>query len=146
MSNGIGWSPDNRTMYFADSRPGQVWCYDFDVERGETGDRRMFLDYAGRSGRPDGLTFDAEGYLWVAEVEAHRIARYDPAGKLERTIEMPISRPTSVMFGGPNLQSLLITSMRLGLSAEQAAKEPLAGATFMVETEAKGLPEPKFAG
>jgi sugar lactone lactonase YvrE len=106
----------------------------------------MFLDYAGRSGRPDGLTVDAEGYLWVAEVEAHRIARYDPTGKLERTIEMPISRPTSVMFGGPNLQSLLITSMRLGLSAEQAAKEPLAGATFMVETEAKGLPEPKFAG
>lgn len=146
MSNGIGWSPDNRTMYFADSRPGQIWCYDFDIERGEIGERRIFLDYAGRDGRPDGLTVDAEGFVWVAEVEAHRIARYDPAGRLERTIEMPVSRPTSVMFGGANLRALLVTSMRLGLSAEQLAKERLAGATFMIGMDVGGLPEPKFAG
>jgi sugar lactone lactonase YvrE len=144
MSNGIGWSPDNRTMYFADSRPGSIWCYDFDLESGEIGDRRTFLDYAGRPGRPDGLTVDAEGFIWVAEVTAQRIARYDPKARLERAIEVPVSRPTSVMFGGADMRTLLITSMRLGMSAEEQAKEPLAGANFVFQADVQGVVEPMF--
>lgn len=146
MSNGIAWSPDDRTMYFADSRPGCVWRYDFDVDAGEIGPRGVFLDYADRPGRPDGLTVDAEGFVWIAEVTAGRVARYAPDGRLDRVVEVPVSKPTSVIFGGPDFRTLFITTMRLGLSDEERVAEPLAGALFACEPGVAGLPEPTFAG
>lgn len=146
MSNGIGWSPDDRTMYFADSRPGCVWCYDFDAENGAVGERRVFLDYEGRPGHPDGLTVDSEGFVWVAEVTAGRVARYAPDGRLERTVDLPVSKPTSVMFGGPDLRTLFVTSMRLGLSEEEAAAESEAGGVFVIECDTPGIREPQFGG
>lgn len=146
MSNGIAWSPDDRTMYFADSRPGCVWRYDFDVESGAIGPRGVFLDYADRPGRPDGLTVDAEGFVWIAEVTAGRVARYAPDGRLDRVVALPVSKPTSVIFGGPGFRTLFITTMRLGLSAEELAAEPLAGALFACDPGVAGLPEPAFAG
>lgn len=146
MSNGISWSPDDRTLYFADSRPGQIYRYAFSPETGEIGPRQVFLDYRDRPGRPDGCTVDAEGYLWVAEVGAGRVARYDPEARLERTIPLPVSRPTSVAFIGQDLGTLLITTMRLGLSDEEKAGQALAGGTFVVQPGAAGLPEPLFKG
>jgi len=146
MSNGIAWSPDDRTMYFADSRPGCVWRYDFDVGTGEIGPRGVFLDYADRPGRPDGLTVDSEGFVWIAEVTAGRVSRYDPQGRLERVIAVPVSKPTSVIFGGDGLRTLFITTMNLGLSAAERTTEPLAGALFACAPGATGLPETAFAG
>jgi L-arabinonolactonase len=146
MSNGIGWSPDDRTMYFADSRPGCIWSYEFDVGSGDIGERRCFLDYAGRSGRPDGLTVDAEGFLWVAEVTAGRIARYGPDATLDRTVTLPVSKPTSIVFGGPDYRTLFITSMRLGLSEQDLLAEPDAGGLFCIRCEVAGMPEPLFGG
>lgn len=145
MSNGIGWSPDDRVMYYADSRPGNIWCYDFDLAKGEIKNRRAFVDYAGKEGRPDGLTVDAEGFVWVAEVTASRVARYAPDGALDRVVTLPISRPTSVIFGGADYRTLFITSMRLGLDHQQTA-EPLAGLVFSVDAKVQGRPEPLFAG
>ncbi len=146
MSNGIAWSPDGRTLYYSDSRPGQVYRYDFDMESGTIGRRSIFIDFAGREGAPDGCTVDAEGFLWVAEVEAGRIGRYDPAGRCERTIELPVSKPTSVAFGGPDLSTLFVTSMRYGLGEKELARQPAAGRLLAVDVGVKGLPEPLFGG
>lgn len=150
LSNGIAWSPDARVMYHCDSRPGMVLRYDFDLESGTVGNRRPFIDYSdargqGR-GRPDGCTVDAEGCLWVAELGAGRVGRYDPDGKLVDVVTVPADRPTSVMFGGAQLDTLFITSMRYGVPPERLAEQPLCGAVFTVQPGVRGLAEPWFAG
>lgn len=146
LSNGIGWSPDNRTMYYCDSRPGRIYAYDYDLAAGAIENRRLFVDFNGRKGRPDGCTVDAEGGLWVAEISAAQIVRFDPAGKEVSTLAVPVSRPTSVMFGGKDLRTLFITSMQHGLSPEELAREPQAGGVFAADVGVAGLPEPRFAG
>lgn len=144
MSNGLGWSPDGRTLYFADTRPGCIRAFDLDLDSGQTSNRRILIDYADTKGRPDGMTVDSEGCLWVAEVEASRIARYDPEGAFMSSLPMPVSKPTCITFGGPDYATLYITSMRLGFDAERLAAEPEAGGLFRAEPGVKGLPEPQF--
>lgn len=146
MSNGIAWSPDNHFLYHADSRPGQVYRYPFDLEKGTVGPREIFIDYADKPGRPDGCTVDAEGYLWVAEVEAGRVSRYSPEGELDRSISLPVSKPTSVAFGGSDFETLFVTSMRYGLSEEELDREPLAGRVLQIELGVRGLQDHRFAG
>ena len=148
ISNGIAFSPDSRTMYHVDSRPGRIDAYDYDLERGAISNRRTFLEYSDptRKGHPDGCTVDADGGLWVAEVEGSRLARYTPDRRLDREIPLPVSKPTSVMFGGAGLRTLFATSMQFGLSEEQLAAQPLAGRVFALEAGVTGLPEPLFSG
>lgn len=146
LSNGIAWSPDERTLYHCDSRPGLVWAYDYDIETGEIANRRIHIDFAGRTGRPDGCTIDAEGGLWVAEINAGLVVCFDPNGQEARTLELPVSKPTSVTFGGPDLRTLFVTSMRYGLSNEALAREPLAGAVLTVTPGVAGLPAAPFGG
>jgi L-arabinonolactonase len=146
LSNGIAWSPDDRTMYHCDSRPGQVFAYDFDADSGTVSDKRLFLDYSGQPHGPDGCTVDAEGFLWVTEVRAGRIARYAPDATLERIVATPMMRPTSITFGGADLGTMYITSMRMGVSAEELARNPLYGGVFVARPGVTGLPEPYHAG
>jgi len=146
MSNGMAWSPDNRTMYYTDTRPGYVYAYDFDLDDGTVRNRRIFLDYSKEPYSADGCTVDAAGCLWVAEVDAGRIARYTPAGKRDAVYELPVSRPSSVAFAGANLDVLCVTTLRFGLSEEEKAREPLAGALFALSPGVSGLPEPRFRG
>lgn len=147
LSNGIAWSPDDRIMYHTDSFPdGRVDAYDFDIDSGSISNRRTLLDYHGVHGHPDGCTVDADGGLWVAEVESSRVVRYSPSGEIDRIIETPVSKPTSVMFGGRDLATLFITSMRYGLSERQFADEPLAGTVMMLAAGVKGMPEHFFSG
>jgi L-arabinonolactonase len=146
VSNGISFSPDDKTMYHHDSRAGLVFAYDFDIDKGEIGNQRVFIDFAGRPGRPDGCTVDAEGNLWIAEIGAGRVVQFDRKGRQMATIEMPVSRPSSVMFGGHDLSTLFITTMREGLAEEERARQPQAGCLFYVDVEVPGLPEPRFAG
>lgn len=146
LSNGIAWSPDDRTMYYCDSRPGRIWAYDYDIAIGSIENRRVFADFADRKGRPDGCTTDAEGGLWVAEVGAGQVVRFDPSGREVSAVALPVSRPTSVMFGGPGLRTLFVTSMRYGLSAEAARDEPQAGCIFAAELDVAGLPTARFGG
>ena len=145
LSNGISWSPDNRTMYYCDSRPGRVLAYDFDLATGTIENRRVLIDFAGRKGRPDGCTVDAEGGLWIAEISASQIVRFDPSGREVSSLAMPVSRPTSVMFGGQDLHTLFITSMRHGLTPDEAANQPLAGCLFAADVGVAGLAEVRFA-
>lgn len=146
LANGIAWSPNDKTMYFCDSRPGHIWAYDFDIETGTVANRRMQVDFASRAGRPDGCTVDAEGGLWVAEISAGQVVRFAPDGTETAVLKCPVSRPTSVMFGGPDLRTLFVTSMRHGLDEQALAGEVLAGATVALDPGVAGLPEPRFAG
>ncbi|HUN47588.1 MAG TPA: SMP-30/gluconolactonase/LRE family protein [Stellaceae bacterium] len=146
LSNGMGWSPDDRTMYFIDSMPREIYAYDFDAATGAIANRRVLVRIAGEHGLPDGMTVDAEGFLWVAQWNGGRVVRYDPEGKIDRVIETPVSRPTSCTFGGPDLTTLYVTSGTMRMSAEELTREPRAGHLFALETAIRGLPEPRFAG
>lgn len=142
VSNGIAWSPDNRTMYFTDSRPGRIFAYDFDLASGTIANRRVFMDFTGRAGRPDGCAIDADGCLWVAEIDAWQIIRIAPDGRVEREIKLPIRRPTSVAFGGDRLETLYITSMTFGLTEIERREQPLAGRLLSIGLDVRGMPEP----
>ena len=146
LSNGLGWSPDDRTMYFIDSAPREIYAYDFDLAGGGVKNRRRLVRIAEEHGLPDGMTVDAEGFLWVAQWSGGRVVRYDPDGKIERMIPMPVQRPTSVAFGGPDLTTLFITSGTMRMSEAELSAEPQAGHLFALETEVQGLPESRFAG
>jgi sugar lactone lactonase YvrE/DNA-binding IclR family transcriptional regulator len=146
VANGLGWSPDNRTFYFTDTAKHTIYAYDFDLDSGEVANRRVFVAVPEDEGRPDGLTVDAEGFLWVAHWDGWCVTRYDPEGKVERVINLPVPRPTSCVFGGPDLQTLYVTSARIRLSAAQLADAPLSGSVFAIDTGIKGLPETEFAG
>ncbi len=146
VSNGIGWSPDNKTMYFTDSPARVIYAYDFDPAAGEIENRRPFAQVPEGQGFPDGLAIDNTGFIWSAHWDGWKITRYDPAGKIERVVKMPVQRPTSCAFGGPDLNELYITSARVGLSQAKLKKQPLAGDVFRLKVEAKGLEEPKFLG
>jgi sugar lactone lactonase YvrE len=144
-SNGIGWSPDNKTMYFCESFAHVIHQYDFDAVSGDIANRRVFTTVNPAS-FPDGLTVDAEGFVWSAQPVFGRIARYDPNGQLERIIELPVSRGTSVMFGGPELDTLYVTTMRTTLDDRQLAEEPLAGCLLAIQPGVKGIAEVPFRG
>jgi L-arabinonolactonase len=145
ISNGRAWSPDGRTMYHTDSVPGRIDAYDFDLATGSLSNRRVFIDYAGKGCRPDGCTVDAQGCLWVAEVEGWRVSRYRPDGTLERQVELPFRKPSSVMFGGADLRTLYVTSVTHGLTAQEMADQPLAGMLMAIDVDVPGLPEGRFA-
>ena len=146
MSNGIAWSPDNRTMYFTDTRPGYLYAYDFDLDDGAVSNRRVFQDYSAVPHGPDGCAMDADGCLWVAEVNASRVARYRPDGRLDSAIELPVSRPSSVAFGGSDLRTMFITTLVHGLSRDEQARQPLAGSLLAVQSGVQGLSQPRFKG
>jgi D-xylonolactonase len=110
LSNGLGFSNDGRTLYFADSVARKVFAYAYDADEGSVCWRRTFLELDRDSGLPDGVTVDAEDFVWVAEWYGSRVRRYDPDGKLERTIHVPAKQSSSVMFGGPELRDLFVTS------------------------------------
>ena len=144
LSNGIAWSPDERTMYLCDSRPGRIHAYDYDAVAGEVSNRRVLVDFTGRRGRPDGCTVDAEGCLWVAEIGAGQVVRFDPAGQEMAAVAVPVSKPTSVTFGGPAFRTLFVTSMRYGLSEDDLRREPEAGSVLAFEPGVSGLPAARF--
>lgn len=143
-SNGLGWSPDNRTMYYTDTPTRSIFAYDFELETGALQNERVFAKVD--DGLPDGLTVDAEGYIWSAKWDGWRVVRYAPDGSIEREINLPVQRPTSCTFGGPKMNLLYITSARTGLSAVDLAEQPLAGSLLVLDTAVQGLPEPLYAG
>ena len=145
-ANGLGWSPDGRTLYFTDSAARLIYAYDFDVDSGSIANRRVYVSLDEAPGRPDGLTVDAEGFVWSARVSGSRIDRYDPDGQLERTVALPFERPTSVCFGGARLETLYITSSTMDLDAAALARQPGAGGLFALETGIKGQLSHAYAG
>jgi len=146
ISNGIGWSLDNRIMYYIDSTRFVIYAYDFDLASGEIANRRVLVQRADQSSVPDGLIVDAEGFIWTAIWGGSCLERYDPAGKLERSILLPVEFPTSMAFGGPELADLYITSAQEEIPPAARAGYPLAGNLFCIRRAGRGLPEPTFLG
>lgn len=146
LSNGIGWSPDNKFMYYTDSSFQVIYKYDFDLNSGEIENKRIFIRTPDNEGEPDGLTVDSEGFVWSARWDGWKISRYDPMGKIEKDFQLPVQRPTSICFGGKDLCDLYITSAQFGLSKKEKERQPFAGNLFKISTNVKGLEEPKFLG
>jgi sugar lactone lactonase YvrE len=145
IANGIAWSPDNRTMYFADTPAACIYAYDHDLERGEISHRRVFAQFKSGEGGPDGLTVDSEGGVWCALFNRSELHHIAPSGQPIQVIDLPVQQPTSVMFGGPDLGTLFITTARIHLSSAQLQNQPWAGHVLCFEPGVKGLPEPRCA-
>jgi len=140
VSNGTGWSPDGRLMYYIDSPTREVDV--FHHEDGRVVDRRRFAEIEEGAGFPDGLTVDADGCVWVALWDGGAVRRYTPDGELDRVIELPTPLVTACAFGGKDLTDLYITTARVGLDRPH----PTAGSLLVVPGAGKGLPQPAFAG
>jgi L-arabinonolactonase len=148
ISNGPCWSPDDRTFYFADSKRFVIYAYDYDIQTGRTSNKREWVNTREFGGFPDGTTVDAEGRVWSALCEAGKVVAWDASGKVVEVIDFPVKLTSSVMFGGPGLDQLYVTSINpSALPFLKMEAEPLAGETFVVEgLGVRGLPEPRFAG
>ena len=146
ISNGPCWSPDNRTFYFADSVPRHIYAYDYDPDTGTATNRRVFANTAEFGGIPDGATVDTDGLVYSAVCDGGLIAVFRPDGRLERTIPMPVKLPGSVMFGGPDLDLLYVTTLDPAFLGRNDGGE-LAGHTFVIEgLGARGIPEVRHGG
>jgi sugar lactone lactonase YvrE len=127
ISNGIDWSLDGRRMYYVDSPTGRIDVCDFDPGTGAITNRRPFVTVPAEAGIPDGITVDAAGFVWLALWGGAALRRYAPDGGLERTVNLPVSHPTSCAFGGPDLDELYVTSARRPLSSDERSRQPQAG-------------------
>lgn len=144
IPNGLAFSPDNRTMYFADTNRHTIWAWDYDLASGAATNERVFADTG--EGRPDGSCVDADGGLWNAQYGGGRLVRYAPTGKVDRVVEVPVANPTCCAFGGDDLGTLYVTTATQRLSPEELAQQPLAGSLLALRPGVKGLPEGRFAG
>jgi len=146
LSNGIALSPDGKTLYVSEMFAHKITAYDYEIETGTAGNRRVFVAIPDDAGKPDGLTVDSQGFVWAAHWGGWRVTRYDPAGKLEREIRVPTELVTCIGFGGQNLDELYITTAWYNLSGQQRKDQPLAGDLFRIQTDITGIVEPAFDG
>ena len=147
ISNGLAWSPDNKTMYYIDSPTRRIDAFDFDKDSGQIVNRRTVISFPGEEGVPDGMTIDAEGMLWVAHWGGWKVWRFDPnSGRVLDEIPVPAAHVTSCCFGGEDGNELYITTARIGLSDEELEKQPHAGGLFRIRTNVKGAPTYEYGG
>ncbi|HCE09818.1 MAG TPA: gluconolactonase [Oxalobacteraceae bacterium] len=143
VSNGVAFSPDNSTLYHADTTAHRITAYDFNVSNGSVGAARLFKQFStdksrDYGGRPDGAAVDSEGAYWCAMFEGGRILRLSPAGEILREISLPLRCPTMVAFGGADLRTLYITSARHNRPAHELAQYPLSGCVLSLQVDVAG--------
>ena len=138
ISNGLAFSPDGRTLYFADSPRQVIFAYDLDTETGALSGKRVFAEI--ERGYPDGAAIDAEGCLWSARWGAGEVVRHAPDGRVVEVLRLPASQLTCPAFGGPDHTLLFVTSAAEGLSGAEAA----AGNVFLCDVEVAGLPDAAY--
>jgi sugar lactone lactonase YvrE len=143
QSNGLGWSPDGRTLYFVDTRAACVDAFDVDIANGGIANRRTLVDLAGAEGVPDGLCVDDDGSLWVAMWGGWAVLRFTPGGRELEGIRMPVAQPSSCCFAG---DVLVVTTAAHDLSPGQLAAQPHAGAVFAVRPGVSGPGAVPWAG
>ena len=143
ISNGIDWSPDDRLMYFIDSRTQRVDVFDFDLDDGAIINRRTLVEVDPANGLPDGMTVDANGDLWVAQWGGSRVVHYAPDGSERGMVRFPVSQTSSCAFGGADARDLYVTSAARSISE---AAEPEAGSLFRARPGAVGQPPNCFGG
>lgn len=144
--NSICFSPDDRLMYYSESFTCRIDVFDFDITDGAIYNRRLFAEVPLGRGVSDGATVDAEGCLWIANMDGWCVTRYNPRGQIDRVINLPVRRPSACCFGGPDLNILYITTATRRMPEKEIAQQPLAGCLLAVDPGVIGLPEPLFAG
>lgn len=146
--NGLGFSPDGRVMYVSDSHASvqTIWAWDYDQADGSISNCRVFATTRDLGGRPDGAAVDEDGCYWTAANSGWQLVRFTPQGTVDRTIELPIARPTMLAFGGRELDVIYVTSMRPKPGEPQADEQPQAGGLFALSVGIRGLPEPRWTG
>lgn len=140
IPNALAFDHERKRLYFADTRAYTIWACDYDAEKGDVGDPRIFATTTAPA-RPDGSCIDAEGFVWNAEYAGGRLVRYDPQGGIDRTIDLPVSYPTCCCFGGENLDRLYVTSASEPLSPAERQAEPFAGRVLALDPGLQGRPE-----
>jgi sugar lactone lactonase YvrE len=147
VTNGPAWTGDGRTFFFTDSVNRRIWAWDFDMQQGALGERRLFAELKPEDGHPDGQSIDAEDGLWTACWEGGRVARRRPDGSLDREVRLPVPIVSSCCFGGEGLDILFVTTARVGLTPEQLEAAPLAGGLFAIRgLGVRGRPMARFGG
>jgi len=143
VPNALCWSPDDGTMYFADTRDGRLRAYAWNRERGTIGAMRVLVDDGVLPGAPDGAIVDAEGCVWNARYGGGAVARLTPDGVVDRVVPLPVPNVTSCALGGADLCTLYVTTARQRMTAGELAAMPTAGAVFALRVPTPGLPEPR---
>jgi sugar lactone lactonase YvrE len=145
VTNGPAISPDGGTLYHTDTFRRTIYAFDL-RPNGALENKRVFVETAPDAGYPDGMTVDAEGFLWVAHFGGWRLTRFRPDGSIERTLPMPVAQVTSCAFGGSDLDRLYVTTAAIGLDDKALRAQPLAGGLFELAPDVGGLPSPHFNG
>lgn len=149
VSNGLAFSPDNRTLYHADTTAHCIRAYDFDLRSGTVGAQRLFRQFdptrgPGYAGRPDGAAVDSDGNYWVAMYEGGRVLKLSPKGDLLDEFLLPVMCPTMVAFGGADMRTLFITTVRAKRPAEEVIRYPASGKVLQMRVDVDGRVEPEF--
>ena len=144
IPNTFIWNPDNTKFYFTDSMEGIIYSYDFNEKSGEITNKTKFATF--NRGIPDGSTMDSEGFVWNCRWGGSCVVRFDPLGRVDRVLEVPIANVTNCVFGGKDLKTLFITTARQGLSKEYVKKNPYAGSLFAIDLSIKGIEDNNFLG
>ncbi len=137
-SNGMGLTPDRKQMYYTDSGAKKIYLFDYDQASGEISNQRVFKDSSDEDGVPDGMTVDAEGYVWSARWDGYRLTRYAPDGSEVSRVQFPAKKVSSVIFGGPDYQDMYVTTAGGDNKQENG---PGAGALFRLRLGIHGVPE-----
>jgi sugar lactone lactonase YvrE len=145
ISNGLGWSPDQKTFYLTDSPQQKIFAYDFNSTTGSISNRRTVVDLTHESFNPDGLTIDSQGYIWSAMWNGGCVIRFSPSGEEVARIKLPVPLVTSCTFGGENLQTLYITTASVGLQQEEIDEYYYSGDVFAFASQVTGLPSDNFS-
>ena len=143
ISNGLCWSPDSTVMYHTDTPSRRINAYDFDATTGAIANQRCLVRTE-KGCFPDGSTVDSEGYIWNAQWGASQVVRYSPAGEIDFILPLPVSQPTCVAFGGPQLDRLFVTSATQGFDQQALLAEPEAGNVLVFQTNITGTPDSRF--
>jgi len=147
LANGLGFSPDQRRLYFADSTARRIYVYDVDARTGDLHNRRIFVHVPEHEGIPDGLTVDRDGFIWSAQWYGSQIVRYDPDGHVERRIPMPVQQVSSLTFGGPDWTDLYVTSASESWQSPHAPPgydfnaANMGGSLYRIRLDIPGRPE-----
>lgn len=146
VPNGLAFSPDGSRMYLSDSHPNvqKIWTFDYDTDSGTPHNQRLFVDMRAFPGRPDGAAIDADGCYWICGNDAGQIHRFTPDGRLDRSLSLPVKKPAMCAFGGANLDTLFVTSIRP--AGSDLSDQPLAGGVFALRPGVQGLEEPAWRG
>ena len=142
VPNAIAFSPDDRTLYFADTRAYTIWRFDLDLAEGRIANRRVFVETRAPA-RPDGACLDADGFLWNAHFAGACLVRYAPDGRVDRVVDLPVGNPTSCCFGGDGLDVLFVTSASDPVLTGAPPAEAC-GRLIALDVGCRGLPEPMF--